>query len=241
MGQICGECGTKNVDGAERCSQCGAVLSIDEAADVEIEVYDVTSLVEDKPGYFEETLAATRENVRKGSPGPRLAPSVDPLMEEELEPGYEIRQRRVGHKRPRSRNAIIITLVAVALVVAVVYGVRWAVGRMPKYTYTEPAHVAPTDLALEVASELEASRVDLSAGASGATAVLSVGGGGGKVFVDGNYVGDAPATGIRVPPGRRHVIVKQGNAITLDETIDFRARERYSLEPTGAAALAGPR
>jgi hypothetical protein len=162
-------------------------------------------------------------------------------MEEELEPGYEIRQRRAGHKRPRSRNAIIITLVAVALAVAVVYGVRWAVGRMPKYTYTEPAHVGPTDLALEVASELEASRVDLTAGAGGATSVLSVGGEGGKVFVDGNYVGDAPATGIRVPSGRRHVIVKQGNAITLDETIDFRARERYSLEPTGAAALAGPR
>jgi hypothetical protein len=73
------------------------------------------------------------------------------------------------------------------------------------------------------------------------TAVLSVGGEGGKVFLDGNYVADAPAADVRVPPGRHHVIVKEGGAVTLDETIDFRERGKYSLEPTAAAALAGTR
>jgi len=241
MGKRCLECGAENLDEAEKCARCGAEFGAEALGDVEIEVYDVASVVEDKPGYFEETLAATRESVQKSSHEPPADLSNDPLIQEELKPGYEIRQRRLGHRLRRSRNIVIITVAAATLAVAVVYGVRWAVGRLPKYEYAEPAHLAPTDLALELAAELEAARVDLAAEASETTPVLAVGGDGGKIFLDGNYVADAPATGIRVPLGRHHVIVKRGHAITLDETIDFKRRERYSLEPTAAAALAGSR
>jgi hypothetical protein len=66
---------------------------------------------------------------------------------------------------------------------------------------------------------------------------LAVGGEGGKVFVDGNYVADAPAEGLGIPLGRHHVMVKRGNAITLDETIDFKLGEGYALEPSSAAEL----
>jgi len=242
MGKRCSKCGAENVDAAEKCARCGAEFAARPEGDVEIEVYDVASLAEDKPSYFEETLAAARESARKNSHGPPADFSNDPLIQEELRSGYEIRKRRLGHRLPHSRHIVIITVVAAALAVTVVYGVRWAVGRLPKYEYAEPAHVAPTDLALELAAELEAIKVDLvPEEVSDLTAVLSVGGEGGKIFLDGNYVADAPASDILVPPGRYHVIVKRGSAITLDETIDFREREKYSLEPAGAAALAGTR
>jgi hypothetical protein len=236
MVKRCPECGAESPDDAGACARCGAEF----VGEVEIEVYDVASLVEEKPGYFEEALAAARDTVKKNSHEPPADLADDPRIWEELKSGYEIRKRRLGHRAPRSRHVVIIAVAGAALALAVVYGVRWAVGRMPKYEYAEPAHAAPTDLALELAAELEAVKVELAA-ATPATPVLAVGGEGGKIFVDGHFVADAPATGILVPPGRHHVIVKNGNAITLDETIDFKPRERYSLEPKAAAALAGPR
>lgn len=240
MAKRCAECGAENVDAAEKCGRCGARFAARPEGDVEIEVYDVGSVGEDRPGYFEETLAAARESVRKNSKGPPADFSDDPLIQEELRSGYEIRKRRLGHRLPRSRHIVIFTVAAAALAVGVVYGVRWAVGRLPKYEYAEPAHAAPTDLALELAAELEAAKVVLvPEETSEAAAVLSVAGEGGKVFLDGNYVADAPAMDVLVPPGRHHVIVKEGGAVTLDETIDFRDGEKYSLEPAGAAALAG--
>lgn len=242
MGKRCTECGAENSDAAEKCARCGARFAARPEGDVEIEVYDVPTVAEDKPSYFEETLAATRESVRKNTRGAPADFSDDPLIQEELRSGYEIRERRLGHRLTRSRHIVIITVVAAALAVGVVYGVRWAVGRLPKYEYAEPAHVAPTDLALELAAELEAAKVELvAADAAEAAAVLAVGGEGGKIFLDGNYVADAPAEDVLVPPGRHHVIVKEGGAVTLDETIDFREKGKYSLEPTAAAALAGTR
>jgi hypothetical protein len=242
MGKRCLECGAENLDTAEKCGRCGAAFPAGAEGDVEIEIYDVASVAEDKSGYFEETLAATRASVRRNSHEPPADFSNDPLIQEELRSGYEIRKRRLGHRLPHSRHIVIITVVAAAHAAAGVYGVRWAGGRLPTYEYAEPAHVAPTDLALELAAELEAAKVELvAAEASEATAVLAVGGESGKVFVDGNYVADVPASDIRVPPGRHHVIVRKGSALTLDETIDFREKGKYSLEPTGAAALAGTR
>jgi hypothetical protein len=240
MAKRCAECGAENLDTAERCGRCGAEMPGRPEGDVEIEVYDVGSAAEDKPGYFEETLAAARESVRKNSQAPPADFSDDPLIQEELRSGYEIRKRRLGHRLPRSRHVVVISVCAVALAVAVIYGVRWAVGRLPKYEYEESAHVGPTGLALELAAELEAAKVELvPEEASDVAAVLSVGGEGGKVFLDGNYVADAPASDVLVTPGRHHVIVKRGHAITLDEIIDFREKGKYSLEPTAAAALAG--
>jgi hypothetical protein len=241
MDKRCWECGAENQAGAEKCARCGAELGLEAPGDVEIEVYDVASIVEDKPGYFEETLAAARESVRKSLHEPPADLSSDPLIQEEIKPGYEIRKRRLGYRLRRSRHVAIIMAAAAALAVAVVYGVRWAVGRLPKYEYTEPAYAAPTDVALEMAVELESTRLEPAAEVDETTPLLGVAGEGGKIFLDGNYVADAPAADIPVAPGRHHVMVKRGYEIKLDETIDFKAREKYSLEPTAAAALAGPR
>jgi hypothetical protein len=237
----CNNCGADNADDAERCSACDEALGQGDVPDgVEIEVYDIGQPAERKPTYFEETLAATRESARgKEAPAGRTAGS--PGLEEELRPGYEIRQRRVSHRLRRPRNVILITVAAVALAVAVIYGVRWGVGRLPKYEYAEPAHVASTNVALELAGELESAKVDNLVARGEPYAALTVRGDGGRVFVDGNYVADVPASNVPVPTGRHHVVVKRGHEIALDETLDFRARERYALEPTGAAALAGPR
>jgi hypothetical protein len=239
MVKRCAVCGAENPDEVVRCNVCGTGLEGDEPPDVEIEVYDVEPGKVSKGNYFEETLAAKRERFLKGRRPPAADLERDPLIQEELKAGYEIRRRRISHRLRRPRGVAIVVAGAV-LAILVTYGVRWAVVRLPKYEYAEPACVAPTNLALDVAAELESTRVDAAA-AGGPAALLSVGGEGGKVFIDGNYVGNAPLENVRVPLGRRHVIVKLGNEIALDETIDFERRVRYSLEPASVAALAGPR
>ncbi len=236
MGERCILCGAENPDGANTCAECGAALVAEGGGDVEIEVYDVQPATGEKPGYFEEALAATRERVRREGPSPPPDVSQDPFIQKELEAGYEIRERRLSH-RLRRRRSVVIVAVAGALAVFVIYGVRWAVARLPKYEYAEPAYAAGTDLALEVAAELESTKVDVAAAVGGPAAILAVGGAGGKIFIDGHYVADAPAEGLSVPLGRRHVIVKRGNVITLDETIDFKLGEGYSLAPASAAEL----
>lgn len=235
MTERCILCGAQNPDGAATCAECGAVLGAE--ADVEIEIYDVPPAANGKPDYFEEALAATRDRVRRKRAAPSGDVSQDPFIQKELKAGYEIRERRLSHRLRRSRN-VFIMVAAAALAASVIYGVRWAVARLPKYEYAEPAHVAATKSALAAAAELESAKVEIAAEGAGPAAVLAVGGDGGKIFIDGNYVADAPAEGIRVPLGRRHVVVKSGNDITLDETIDLKAGERYSLEPASAAELA---
>ncbi|HUV86981.1 MAG TPA: PEGA domain-containing protein [bacterium] len=236
MARRCVLCGADNPDDAANCVECGAELGADAGADVEIEVYDVEPMTADKPSYFEETLAAARESVRHGRGDPPPDVSQDPLIQKELKAGYEIRERRFSHRLRRPRNLILI-FAGAALAASVIYGVQWAVARLPKYSYAEPAYVAGTNVALEAAAELESDKVDVGAGRGEPAAVLAVGGDGGKIFVDGNYVADAPAAGLRIPLGRHHVIVKRGNAVTLDETIDFKRGERYALEPSSAAEL----
>jgi hypothetical protein len=236
MVKRCIMCGAENPDDAAECAGCGAALEEKVGPGVEIEVYDVEPITAKKRSSFEQTLAAARKTARQGKDAPAADALHDALIQEELEAGYEIRERRFSHRLRRPRNLIFI-FAGAALVVAVIYGVQWGVSRLPKYSYTEPAHVAGTNVALEAAAELEASKVDLAPARGEAAAVLSVGGAGGKLFIDGNYVADAPATGLRVPLGQRHVVVKRGNAVTLDETIDFRRGERYALEPASAAEL----
>lgn len=239
MVKRCAVCGAENPDEVASCNVCGTGLEGDVPPDVEIEVYDVEPGKVSKGNYFEETLAAKRERFRKGRRTPAADLERDPLIQEELKAGYEIRRRRLSQRLRRPRGVVIVVAAAV-LAILVTYGVRWAVARLPKYEYAEPAYVAATNLALEVAAELESTKVDAAA-AGGPTALLSVGGEGGKVFIDGNYVGDAPLEAIPVPLGRRQVIVKVGNEIALDETIDFERGVRYSLEPASVAALARPR
>jgi hypothetical protein len=236
MDRRCILCGAENPDDAANCVECGAGLEVDAPTDVEIEVYDVEPTTADKPSYFEETLAAARESARRGGAGSPADVAQDPLIQKELEAGYEIRERRFSHRLRRPRNVILI-IASAALAVAVIYGVQWAVSRLPKYSYAEPAHVAGTNVALEAAAELESAKVEVAPEGGVPAAALAVGGEGGKVFIDGSYVADAPAAGLRVPLGRHHVMVKRGNAITLDEIIDFRRGERYALEPAGAAEL----
>lgn len=237
MGQRCILCGAENREGAAYCAECGAALEADVPADLEIEVYDVRAEGGEKPSYFEETLAAARESAR--SRGAESAPDLtqDPLIQKELEGGYEIRARRLSHRLRRPCNVVIV-VAAAALAAFVIYGVRWAVGRLPKYEYAETAHAAGTDAALGAAAELESAKVEIAPEGAGASAVLAVGGDGGKIFIDGDYVGDAPAEGLRVPLGRHHVIVKGDNYIALDQMIDFKLGEGYALEPTSAAELA---
>ncbi len=236
MARRCILCGAENPGDATSCGECGAELEVDAPADVEIEVYDVEPVTGDKPSYFEETLAAARKSVRReraDSPGDI---SQDPLIRKELEAGYEIRKRRLSHRLRRPRN-LVIAIAGAAFAAFVIYGVQWAVARLPKYAYAEPAHVAATNVALEAAAELESVKVEVAPEGGAPPAVLAVGGEGGKVFVDGNYVADAPAEGLGIPLGRHHVMVKRGNAITLDETIDFKLGEGYALEPSSAAEL----
>jgi hypothetical protein len=236
MVRRCVLCGADNPDDAANCAECGAVLEEEAGADVEIEVYDVEPITAEKPSYFEETLAAARESVRHGRGDSPADVSQDPLIQKELEAGYEIRERRLSHRLRRPRN-VVIAIAAAALAASVIYGVQWAVSRLPKYSYAEPAHVAGTNVALEAAAELEAAKAEIAPGRGGPAAALAVGGEGGKVFIDGNYVADAPAKGLRVPLGSHHVVVKRGNRITLDETIDFKRGERYALEPASASEL----
>jgi hypothetical protein len=236
MVRRCILCGAENPDDAANCVECDAALEEEAGPDVEIEVYDVEPTTADKPSYFEETLASARESARRGRAGSPADVAQDPLIQKELEAGYEIRERRFSHRLRRPRNVILI-IASSALAVAVIYGVQWAVSRLPKYSYAEPAHVAGTNVALEAAAELESVKAEIAPGGGGPAAALAVGGEGGKVFIDGSYVADAPAAGFRVPLGRHHVMVKRGNAITLDEIIDFRRGERYALEPAGAAEL----
>jgi hypothetical protein len=236
MVRRCILCGAENPDDAANCIVCGAALEEETGPDVEIEVYDVEPMTADKPGYFEETLAAARENARRRRAGSPADVAQDPLIQKELEAGYEIRERRLSHRLRRPRNVILI-IASAALAVAVIYSVQWAVSRLPKYAYAEPAHVAATNVALEASAELESAKVEVAPEEGVPAAALAVGGEGGKVFVDGNYVADAPVEGLGIPLGRHHVIVKRGNAITLDETIDFRLGERYGLEPGSAAEL----
>ncbi len=236
MARHCILCGAENPDDAAICGGCGAELEVDAPADVEIEVYDVEPVEGDKPSFFEETLAAARNSVRRERADSPADISQDPLIRKELEAGYEIRERRLSHRLRRPRN-LVIAIAGAAFAAFVIYGVQWAVARLPKYAYAEPAHVAATNVALEAAAELESAKVELAPEGVAPAALLAVGGEGGKVFVDGSYVADAPAEGLNVPLGRHHVIVKRGNAITLDETIDFRLGERYALEPSSAAEL----
>ncbi len=237
MVRRCILCGAENPGDATACVQCGADLEADLPADVEIEVYHVEPVTVDKPGYFHRTLAAARENAR--SPADDLPADLaqDPLIQDELKEGYEIRERRLSHRLRRSRNLVLV-VAAAAFAAVVIYGVRWAVERLPKYAYAEPAYVAGTNLALEVAAEMESARVEIASGEDEAAPVLAVSGDRGKIFIDGHYVADAPAVDIRVPLGRHHVVVKRGNAVTLDETIDFKLGEKYGLEPMNAAELA---
>jgi hypothetical protein len=237
MARRCLLCGGQNPDDAASCVECGADLEAEPPADVEIEVYHVEPIAADAPSYFRETLAAARESARSPGGDPPADLSRDPLIQKELKEGYEIRERRLSHRLRRPRNLVIV-VTAAAFAAVVVYGVRWAVERLPKYAYAEPAFVAATNLGLEAAAELEAAKVELAAEEGETAAALSVGGDRGKIFIDGRYVADAPATDILVPLGRRHVVVKRGNAITLDETIDFKLGERYGLEPMSATELA---
>jgi hypothetical protein len=235
MARRCILCGAENPDDVTSCGECGAELEVDVPADVEIEVYRVEPVTGDKPSYFEETLAAARNSVRQERADSPPDILQDPLIRKELEAGYEIRERRLSHRLRRPRN-LVIAVAGAAFAAFVITGVQWAVARLPKYAYAEPAHVAGTNAALEAAAELESAKVEV-APEGVEPAALAVGGEGGKVFVDGNYVADAPAEGLNVPLGRHHVIVKRGNAITLDETIDFKRGERYALEPSSAAEL----
>jgi hypothetical protein len=237
MAERCILCGAENPDDAATCAECGAALGADVEGDVEIEVYDVQPATGEKPDYFEEALAATRDRVRRKRAAPSADVSQHPFIQKELKAGYEIRERRLSHRLRRPRN-VVIAVAAAALAAFVIYGVRWAVARLPKYEYAEPAHVAATNAALAAAAVLESAKVEVAPEGGAPAAVLAVGGDGGKIFIDGNYVADAPAKGLRVSLGRRHVMVKRGNAITLDETIDFKLGERYGLEPISAAELA---
>ncbi len=239
MVKRCAVCGAENPDEVTSCNVCGTALEGDVPPDVEIEVYDVEAGKVSGRSYFEETLAAARERFRKGGRPSAADLEKDPLIQEELEAGYEIRRRQLSHRLRRPRGVVIIVAGA-ALAVLIAYGVRWGVARLPKYEYAEPAYLAATDLALEVAAELESTEAG-AAGAGGPTVLISVGGEGGKVFIDGNYVGETPLESVPVPLGRRHVVVKVGDDIALDETIDFERGVRYSLEPASVAALAGPR
>jgi hypothetical protein len=236
MVKRCILCGAENPGDAASCVECGADLEADPPADVEIEVYDVEPITSDKPSYFHETLAAARENARAPGGGPPADPTQDPLIQKELKEGYEIRERRLSHRLRRPRNLVVV-LAAAAFAAVVIYGVRWAVERLPKYGYAEPAYAAGTNLALEAAAEIEAAKVDIAPEETEAAPVLTVSGDRGKIFIDGHYVADAPAADIRLPLGRHHVVVKRGNAITLDETIDFRLGEKYGLEPMSATEL----
>ncbi|NIT34921.1 MAG: hypothetical protein GTN49_00225 [candidate division Zixibacteria bacterium] len=239
MVKRCAVCGAENPDEVASCNVCGTGLEGDVPPEVEIEVYDVEPVKVSGRNYFEETLAARRESVQRGAASPAADLERDPLIQEELKAGYEIRRRRISQRLRRPRGVAIV-VAAAALAILVTYGVRWAVARLPRYEYAEPAYVVATNLALGVAAELESTRFDV-AGAGGPTALLAVGGEGGKVFIDGNYVGDAPLEAIPVPLGRRRVIVRRGNEIALDESIDFERGVRYSLEPLSAAALARTR
>ncbi len=238
MARSCILCGAENPDDATSCGECGAELEVDAPADVKIEVYDVESVAGDKSSYFEETLAAARKSVRRERADSPADISQDPSIRKELEAGYEIRKRRLSHRLRRPRN-LVIAIAGAAFAAFVIYGVQWAVARLPKYAYAEPAHVAATNVALEAAAELESAKVEVAPEGGAPAAVLAVGGEGGKVLVDGNYVADAPAEGLGIPLGRHHVMVKRGNAITLDETIDFKLGEGYALEPSSAAELGG--
>lgn len=241
MVKLCPSCGAENEEAAPQCAACGGELGAAGIGDVEIEVYDVEPLITaPKPeSYFDATLARARGGFPEEEPVGGGEVPDDAVLREELQPGYEIRQRRLSHRSRRRRNLLIIIGATAIVAVAVVYGVRWTLARMPKYEYAEAAAVASTNLALEMAAELEATPVDLAAATGGETASLAVSGDPGKIFVDGYYVGDAPTEEVAIPLGRHHIIVKRGHHITLDETIDFRVGESYLLEPTGAAALAG--
>ncbi|UCH78945.1 MAG: zinc ribbon domain-containing protein, partial [Candidatus Coatesbacteria bacterium] len=178
MVRLCPGCGAENEEDASRCEACGDELGAAGVGDVEIEVYDVEPLVTapEKGNFFDETLARARQALPEEEPAGGGEAADDAVLQEELRPGYEIRERRLSHRSRRRRNLLIVIGATAVVAVAVVYGVHWALARMPKYEYAESAAAASTNLALEMAAELESTPVDLAAAAGGETATLAVGG-----------------------------------------------------------------
>ena len=233
----CGKCGVENPDDLATCLACGAALTSGPATDVEIEVYDVQPFkTAPAPTEFERALAQARETAL--TEGPAEAGGV--VVRDEVAQGYEIRRRRLGYRLTRPGNLILIAAALGLLVLGVVVGVRWAVDRMPKYHYPGPAHAAATERARAFAAALEETRVDPTPPAGAPIATLNVNGVRGKLFVNGNYVGDTPAKGLLVAPGSNHIVVKDRVEIALDETVAMNAGENYTLEAGAAPSLSAP-
>ncbi len=236
----CNKCGVDNPEDVAECLACGALLADKADTGLEIEVYDLGSTRKREPSAFEKALAARANEARAGEGAPPPDVEGAAAVRAEVEQGYEIRRRRLSYRVIRPRNVVIFLAAVAILAVCVVFGVRWAVARLPKYEYAKPAHAEGTARAFAFAARLESAKVDLTKDYAGPTATLAVAGGAGKVFVDGNYVADAPTEGLRLPVGPHHVIVKYGKELTLDETVAFREGENYKFELGAATALAAP-
>jgi hypothetical protein len=235
MSQRCPECGTDNPEDVPACLGCGAPLALPgRAADgVEIEVYDLATPAP-PPSAFEKALAATRAGAGPAGEG-AAASDDDGFLRQEIEDGYKIRARRKSYRTHTGRN-ILITAGALAVVaVGVLIVVRLTMAKLPKYDYARPASAAGTEAALGLAAEAEATLRLPVVPAGAAFGTLGVVGEPGKVFVDGDYVGDAPLQELRLPLGTHHVLVKRRAAVLLDEHIDVRAGERYTLSPAATA------
>jgi len=215
-------------------------LTAEPATPMEIEVYELEPAAPGEPSAFEKTLAA-RARERQAAAGGAGDVAAAPAVQEEVTEGLAIRRRRLSYRARRRRNVVIIVASVLVLSAVVAVTVRVAVARMPKYRYEAPAHAAATARALAFAAALEDVRVDPLAGYEGPTATLVVEGAAGKVIIDGAYVADAPTKALRLPVGRRHVVVKEGRKVIADEVITFAAGEDYKLEVAGAAALAAKR
>lgn len=233
----CSKCGVDNPEDVPRCLECGALLTSEPPTRLEIEVYDLEHPKTASESPFAKALAAHAEEVKPAPPPPVEEITAAPAVREELEQGIAIRKRRLSYRSPRRRNIIIAVAATGALALAVAAVTKFVFMRMPKYEYAVPAHAEATSRALAAAKMLEEDKVDLLANYDGPVAGLTVTGAAGKIIIDGGYVADAPVNNLRVPPGRRHIIVKNENEIIADETIDFAPGASYQLEVAGAAAL----
>lgn len=234
MGLRCLKCGTDNPEDVSACLNCGAALNLPGGPTdgVEIEVYDLAPPAP-TPSAFDKALAATRAGA--GESGESAATADDGFLRQEIEDGYKIRARRKSYRTHTGRN-LLITLGALIVVATAVYIiVRTTMAKLPKYDYARPASAAGTEAALALAAEAEATPRLPIISPDEPFGTLAVVGQPGKVFVDGDYAADAPLQDLRLPLGSRHILVKRGDEVLLDEHIEIRAGERYTLAPAASA------
>lgn len=205
---------------------------------VEIELYDVGGISAQEDG-FDADLAERRRREREAARTYRADEYAERRVQEEIEAGLTLRRRQTRSRLTRPGN-VILTLASISLVAAAAVVIIWwgMARRLTKSESEEGAYVAPTNVALNVAVKLEEQRRDTDAQLKGPRALLTVIGDGGRVYVNGDYVADAPAREVPIPAGVCRVVVKRGNTIRIDETVDAAPGVHYTLAVGEARVLA---